>query len=65
MTKKATATIAQIKRGIKGALEEGLRVIGIKYEFDGAVTIIVRDGDAALVPAQDGGMLAYDPDVVL
>jgi hypothetical protein len=49
MTKRATATQAQVRRNIKAARLEGLRIAGIRP--DG--TLIVYDGDIPLSPNLD------------
>jgi hypothetical protein len=52
LTKRATATQAQVRRNIKAARLEGLRIAGIRP--DG--TVIVRDGDIPLSPILDCGL---------
>lgn len=49
MTKQAIATQAQVRRNIKAARLEGLRIAGIRP--DG--TLIVRDGNTPLSPTLD------------
>jgi hypothetical protein len=50
VTKRASATEAQIRRNIKAALAAGLRVTGIKTKPDGTVTVEL----VPLVPVLEG-----------
>jgi hypothetical protein len=52
VTKRATATKAQIRRNIKAALTEGLRITGITTRPDGTVTVET----APLHPSVDHGL---------
>jgi hypothetical protein len=52
LTKRAAATQAQVRRNIKAARLEGLRIAGIRP--DG--TLIVGDGDIPLSPVLDCGL---------
>ncbi len=61
MTKRATATEAQVRRTAKGLLAAGLRVTGVTHKPDGSVT--VETAPLAAPPDQDG--IEQTPDVVL
>jgi hypothetical protein len=52
VTKRAAATQAQVRRNIKAARLEGLRIAGIRP--DG--TLILGDGNSPLSPILDGGL---------